>query len=123
MRYLRRVLVVSLGVSLMLMTLSTRPAVADPVGNSSQDCKAIEDLGLSHGECVRAQSPSEVCTQIEDSLVLNGQSYPYKMQIYVANADNIAVPATPVTTIDNFGACVGTFAPWQIEWVAIIVTF
>ena len=35
--------------------------------------------------------------------------------------DNVAVPATPVM-IDKFGACVGAFAPWQIEWVAILIT-
>jgi hypothetical protein len=122
MRYLRRIVIVSVGASLMLMALSTGPAMADPVGNSSQDCKAVQDLGLSHGECIRAQTPSEVCTRIEEGLLLEGNSYPYKMQIYVASTDNVAVPATPVMAINNFGACVGAFAPWQIEWVAILIT-
>lgn len=120
---LRRVLIVSLGVSALLMTLSTRPALADPTGNSSQDCKSIADLGLSHGECVRAESPSEVCRQIESILALDGRSYPYNMQIYLANAENEAVPATLVMTITDFGSCTGAFAPWQVEWVAIVITF
>jgi hypothetical protein len=45
------------------------------------------------------------------------------MQIYIVDANNVAVPATPVVTIESYGDCMGAFAPWQIEWVAISVVF
>jgi hypothetical protein len=121
MRHLLRYLIAGLAVSLTLMTLSIAPAAADPVGNMSQDCKRIDDGGLaSHGVCVTSQTPSDICRSIESSLLEGyGSAYPYRMQIFILNADNVAVPATPLLTINRYGECMGAFAPWQIEWIAI----
>jgi hypothetical protein len=113
---------VTLGMLLALVGLSAHVATADPVGNRSQDCKRVDDNGyLTHGRCVTAQTPSAVCRNIESLRLESGlaSAYPYNMQIYVADATNVAVPATPVLTINHYGACVGALAPWSIEWVAI----
>jgi hypothetical protein len=119
--HLLRCLIAGLAVSLTLMVFSTAPAAADPVGNRSQDCKLVDDLGLaSHGLCVTNQTPSDMCRSIESSLLESyGSAYPYRMQIFVLNADNVAVPATPLLTINHYGECMGAFAPWQIEWIAV----
>jgi hypothetical protein len=122
MRYLLRYLIAGLAVSLTLMALSTAPAAADPVGNRSQDCKSVDDLGLaSHGLCVTDQTPEDICRYIAASRVesFGSAAYPYRMQVFILNADNVAVPATPVLTINRFGECMGAFAPWSIDWIAV----
>jgi hypothetical protein len=86
------------------------------IDTRSSLCKRVDDLGRSHGECVRLDRPSEVCQSIEVFT-----TYPYDMQILVADENNVAVPGSDVIQVDRFGDCVGSFAPWQHTWVAIAI--